>query len=396
MKLLSTYLKEMKIASRGFYFYIEIFIAILLLVVVLVAIDDYPDSKAEEYVYYDMSDVQFDSMLAMQLASDSIIQIEDSQFDLKAVSFDVLNIDSDQVTNYVFESSKTISVPTLQMINVENNQIVKTIYIVDSLDDLLRLSLSSGNAGSKITINELDEVIYTYIIQGYETERYVDFLYLTHSIDESSIAGELASQDVIEIGSSNRLTNKEAIVPVFVVFAGSLMGLFIVIAYLFLDKGQGVIKALAVTPSTIGSYLLSKNFVIMTTVVISSSIVAIPIMGLKPNYFLFYVFLLITTFAFSSIGLFVSSFFDSIGKSFGVVYILMIVLMIPVISYYNSSFDPLWIKFFPTYPVLQGFKGILMGQPDWAYVSIYAGVFLLAGIGILGLANIRFKKSLTI
>ncbi|MCD4826938.1 MAG: ABC transporter permease [Acholeplasmataceae bacterium] len=396
MKLLSTYLKEIKIASRGFYFYIEIFIAILLLVVVLVAIDDYPDSKAEEYVYYDMSDVQFDSMLAMQLASDSIIQIEDSQFDLKAVSFDVLNIDSEQVTSYVFESSKTISVPTLQMINVETNQIIKTIYIVDSLDDLLRLSLSSGNAGSKITTNELDEVIYTYIIQGYETERYVDFLYLTHSIDESSIAGELASQDVVEIGSSNRLTNKEAIVPVFVVFAGSLMGLFIVIAYLFLDKGQGVIKALAVTPSTIGSYLLSKNFVIMTTVVISSSIVAIPIMGLKPNYFLFYVFLLITTFAFSSIGLFVSSFFDSIGKSFGVVYILMIVLMIPVISYYNSSFDPLWIKFFPTYPVLQGFKGILMGQPDWAYVSIYAGVFLLAGIGILGLANIRFKKSLTI
>lgn len=396
MKLLSTYLKEMKIASRGFYFYIEIFIAILLLVIALVAIKEFPNSKAKEYVFYDMTEVEYDLLLSAQVDLDYINQIEDSKLTLKIASFEVLDKESDQVISYSFDTKKIITVPTLQVINVDTNQILKTLYIISNKDDLLRLSMETGNSGSIVSINDLGKTTYTYIIQGYETERYSNFLYLTSALDSSLIAGELADQDIVEIGSANRLSNREAIVPIFVVFAGSLMGFFIVIAYLFLDKGQGVIKALAVTPTSVWSYLLSKTFVILTTVTISSSIVVIPIMGLKPNYFLFYLFLLITTFAFSALGLLIASFFDSISKAFGVLYMLIIALIIPAISYYNSSFDPLWIKFFPTYPVLQGFKMILMGQPNWAYISIYASVFLVAGFGILTFANIRFKKTLTI
>ncbi|MBU1080954.1 MAG: ABC transporter permease, partial [Spirochaetes bacterium] len=170
----------------------------------------------------------------------------------------------------------------------------------------------------------------------------------------------------------------------------------IVMSYLFLDKDQGVIRALAVTPATVWMYLLSKTMVIMTTVLISSSIVVIPVMGLKPNYLLFYPFLLATTFAFAAIGLLVASFFDSMSKSFGVLYLLMIAFMLPGFSYFIGSFDPVWLRFFPTYPILYVFKMIMLGKPDVPYVLTASAGFLVGGLAVLAIANEKFKKTLTV
>jgi hypothetical protein len=119
-------------------------------------------------------------------------------------------------------------------------------------------------------------------------------------------------------------------------------------------------------------------------------------MKLKPNYLLFYVFLIASSFLFSAFGLLIASFFDTISKAFGVLYIIMIGLMLPAFSYYISSFDPIWIRFLPTYPLLEGFKGIMKGQADIIYVLIYTVVFLVGGGILLALANLRFKKSLTV
>jgi ABC-2 type transport system permease protein len=176
---------------------------------------------------------------------------------------------------------------------------------------------------------------------------------------------------------------------------GSLMGFFIVMAYIFYDKDEGVIRAFAVTPSSIWKYLITKIFVILTTVVISSSIITIPVMGGQPNYFLFYPFLLVTTFAIAALGLLVASFFDNISKSFGVMYVIMLVLMVPAFSYYIPSFDPLWIRVFPTYPILQGFKEILLNG-DAGYVLTYSLAFLTGGLVLFVLADNRFKKTLTV
>jgi len=184
-------------------------------------------------------------------------------------------------------------------------------------------------------------------------------------------------------------------VPVFLVFAGSLMGFFIVLAYIFYDKAEGVIRAFAVTPSSMWKYLISKVFVLLTIVIVSSSIITIPVMGGQPNYLLFYIFLIITTFAMASLGLLVASFFDSISKSFGAMYAIMIALMIPAFSYYIPSFDPLWLRFFPSYPMLQGFKEILL-RGDTGYVLTYSLIFLAGGLVLFVLANIRFKKTLTV
>lgn len=397
MKLLSTYIKEMKIAFRGFYFYIEIFIAILLLVIVLVAINPNPDSKVSEYVYYDVPEAAYDAILLQQLNSGRIIQDDDTEIELKASSFEVLNKDTEELNTYSYDSKKKVVIDTLKQINQETGKIEKTIYVMNSLEDILRITFTTGRMGAVISMEQPGEMTYQYLTQGYETERFSQLLYVINTVSLQSLEDEMNSQVIREIGaSSNRLNNQEAILPVFLVFAGSLMGFFIIIAYLFLDKDQGVIKAFAVTPSAVWKYLLSKTFVILTSVLISSSIIVIPVMGLKPNYLLFYLLLLITTFTFSAFGLLIASFFDNMSKAFGILYLIMILFMLPGFSYYISSFDPLWLRFFPTYPILQAFKGILLGEPDVLYVLLNCLGFLVGGVLLLFLANQKFKKTLTV
>jgi hypothetical protein len=105
--------------------------------------------------------------------------------------------------------------------------------------------------------------------------------------------------------------------------------------------------------------------------------------------------LTITTFALASLGLLVASFFDNMSKAFGVMYAIMISLMIPGFSYYIPSFDPLWLRFFPSYPLLQVFKEIMLNG-DAGYVLTYSLMFLVGGLALFVAANIKFKKTLTV
>jgi hypothetical protein len=184
--------------------------------------------------------------------------------------------------------------------------------------------------------------------------------------------------------------------PLIIVFSGALMGFFIVMSYVFHDKNEGVINAFAVSPGSMGIYLLGKSLVALTTGLISTAIVTIPIMGLDPNYFVLVIYFAVISFAFSNLGLFIASFFDNIAQSFGVMYVLMVILMVPAFSYLIPSFDPVWIKFFPTYPALQGMKDILLNNGDFTYVWVYSGLFIAGGLLFFWLSIRRFRKTLSV
>ncbi|NLB20178.1 MAG: ABC transporter permease, partial [Clostridium sp.] len=280
----------------------------------------------------------------------------------------------------------------------ETGKVLGKAFVLENKEDMVRLANTTGNIGAAISMNDQGELAYDYYTQGYETKQYTESLYIVHAFVSEDVDSMLEQQITRQIGIENaeKLNNRESFVPIFIAFSGALMGFFIIMSYVFLDKNEGVIKAFAVTPSAVWKYLLSKIFVILTTVIISSSIVVIPIMGLKPNYPLFYLFLMVSSFAFSSLGLLVASFFDSISKAFGVLYLIMIAMMLPGFSYYIGSFDPVWLRFFPTYPLLEGFKGIMTGSSDVGYVLGYSLVFVAGGIILLALSNIRFKKLLTV
>ena len=69
MRLLSSYKKEMIIAARGFYFYIEVFFAVIILLILMVGVKEEGISKQREFLFYEMP----------QAVKDAIIQKEVSE-----------------------------------------------------------------------------------------------------------------------------------------------------------------------------------------------------------------------------------------------------------------------------------------------------------------------------
>ena len=395
MKLLSSYFKELKIAARGFYFYIELFMAVLILVVLLVAVNENPKSNQKEYLYYDMSAQMKENLMREEIGKGALVLSKPVEYKMKAAAFRVKNKETGEVQSYTYDA-ETYRLETYKAVNTQTGKLEKTIHLASSEEQMIRLAWQEKRMGAAIAVNDDGETSYRYYVQGYETAKYENLLYVLHNEDPDTVKAAYDRQMITKLGDHAILNNRENLVPPMIVLMGALMGFFIVMAYVFLDKDEGVIRAFAVTPSSVWKYLLSKIMVILTTVLVSSSIIAIPIMGLKPNYLLFYLLLLVSTFAFSALGLYVSSFFDSISKAFGMLYVVMIVMLLPAFSYFLPGFDPLWLRFFPTYPMMQGIKETLTMQPDAGYVLVYSGVFLLGGLALFLLANTRFKKTLTV
>jgi hypothetical protein len=174
------------------------------------------------------------------------------------------------------------------------------------------------------------------------------------------------------------------------------MSLFIIAAYIFLDKSEGIIKAYAVTASSVWHYLLSKIGVIIVTSIATSLIITIPIMGLQPNYFAMLLFIITSGFFAASLGLYITSFYKDIIQAFGVLYIVIVIMIMPNISYFTPSWDPDWIKIIPSYVMLQSFKEIISINGNIAYVLVASLGFAVLGLDIFILANHRFKKTLTL
>lgn len=369
MKLWHSFVKEVVLSSRSFYFYVEVGMALIFLFLLLFVIPENFNTKSDEYLYLDMPEAAKPFLAERFLAEDEDGQAATAEFEFNDQTF-VADL-------YETEDSR--------------------IYVFDNKEATIGLAEKDREFGAVIHMDEPGAFSYTYYLQGYETERLRNIYRVIHNTDTETLKATFDSQDVRVLDANQvSLTDRQYVIPSFLVFNGSLMGLFLIASYIFLDKKEGVIKAFAVTPSTVWEYLLSKAGVIALTSTITSLIIVVPVMGLQPNYLLMILMLLTTGFFASAMGLVLTSYYDDIMQSFGVLYVLIVVLMLPNISYFVPSWDPVWMKYFPTYPMLQGFKESILVNGDAQYVLMASLGFTLAGIVLFLFANFRFKKTLTV
>jgi len=369
MKLWYSFIKELKLASRSFYFYIEIVMAGIFLFLLLFVIPEYFDHRVDEYLYYDVPDSAWGSFEGELLEMD-----EDGSAEVVEIE-----LDKEIISGSLYQTE-------------ENNY-----YVLDDQKQAISLADSERAFAGVIHMDELGEVTYTYYMQGYETDRLRNIYAVFHNESMDVLESAFDAQDVQVLHQDQiLLSDRQNILPSFLTFNGSLMGMFILASYIFLDKKEGVIKAYAVTTSPVWQYLLSKVGVITLTSLVTSLIITIPVMGTEANYLAMLAFLLGTGFAASALGLIIASYFDDITQSFGVLFGLVIFLMLPNIAYFIPTWDPIWMKYIPTYAMLEGFKEILLPGGDMAYILMASFGFFIAGLVLFLFANMRFKKTLTI
>jgi len=369
MKLLSSFKKELIIASRGFYFYIELIFALVILAVLLFAVPQNFSNISTEYLYFNLPQGGREIFMNNILEDDPDAKSEMVEIEAGGKTFNAELIITDE----------------------------REIYIVDSEEAVRTLADSEKVIGVVIELDDDNQLYYKYYLQGYESTRLKNLISILNNESTDVLIERIENQEVRPLSTDYEpLTDRENTIPPLIAFSGSLMGMFIMASYVFLDKKEGVIAAYAVTPSSIWRYLMSKIFVILLTSVVSGLVIIMPIMGFRINYGLLLLLLLTTGFFASTLGLLIASFYDNLTKAFGVVYFLFFILMVPGIAYFIPGWDPVWVKIIPTYPMLQGFKEIILPNGDIVYPLLTSAGFLAAGIVLFFITNIRFKKTLSV
>lgn len=369
MKLLSSFKKEMILATRSFYFYIEIMFALVLLAVLLFAIPEQASAAQTEYIYLDMPRQAEEYFVGEALKEDLDGEYEDVAIEAGGETFEARLVETGE----------------------------RNVYLMGSEHAVRTLADTQMNIGAVISMDEDGELSYKYFLQGYESERLKNLVSVIHNVSEQEMDKAMAAQQVRVLTEGfETLNDKENAVPPLLAFNSSLMGMFIIAAYVFLDKKEGVINAFAVTASSVSRYLLSKAFVLLLTSVISGLVILIPVMGLKANYWLAVPLLVTSGFFASVVGLLIASFYNDIAKSFGVIIFVLVLMIVPSISYFMPGWNPAWINIIPSAPLMQGFKESILAGGDAVYALLVSAGFLAAGMALFFAANVRFRKSLSI
>lgn len=272
------------------------------------------------------------------------------------------------------------------------------VTVLDNRSEIVNaMKKDRSSVGAIIRKND-DKIVYEMILQGYENESMKNLI-------KAGIEGEILTQipgfssqitvRTLEM-DSEKLSDRINIIPIYLTMNVGLMGLFIIAAYIFLDKEEGVIKAYAVAPVAVWQYLASKMMIMLMMGLITSFITVLAIVGFSVNYlYLFGLIVAFNTFG-SALGLFLSSFFNTMVKAMGVLYVFIMIMMLPVISYLMPSFNPMWIKWFPSYPMMFSMRELLFENGDQSYIMMQIGIYLVLGLLLFVAANHRFKKTLTV
>ena len=322
--------------------------AFILLFVLLFVIPEQFSAKETEYLYLDIPIASYQEAYVDAFAD---LDGRPETVTLKA--------DKEEITAELYETADS------------------KIYLLSAEADMIKLSESNHKIGASVIMDKDDlELHYTYYLQGNETSRLKSLLSIIHGQDDKLLYEAAENQEVVSLEDAGvQLTDRENMLPIFLTFNGTMMGFFIIAAYIFLDKKEGVIKAFAVTPSPVWKYMLSKVMVLTLTMVLTSLVMIVPLMGTRINYLMLLAFLIPTGLFSSGLGLVVAGYYDDMVKSFGVMYMLMIGMMLPGLGYFTPSWDPLWLKFIPSYYIIYGFKEIFIKGDTGFCTAHRAGVF---------------------
>lgn len=239
------------------------------------------------------------------------------------------------------------------------------------------------------------------VLQGYENNRLRNLVELEIERGLSEfLKGNFFYKSEYKVKILNpKFLNKpfsysDIILPIFIVMESSFIGYILIAVLLFMEKEQRMHTAFLVSQGRVADHLLSKALVMLILGLISAFGTVIFLRGLDFNPIYLFLFLIVSSFFGSSLGLLIGSFFDSLSKSMLWIMVSMAVLVIPVISYVYPAFSPLWVKIIPTYTMIYAAGEILMDSLGSAIFYKYLLLILVEGICMFVLAHLFFKRAL--
>ena len=365
-KLWVTFLKDAKLSFNSLYFYMELGLALVFLLIMILLV---PEQITPNQTFHVHLDGPLESIGSF------------------AQSYGIQLPDLEPLVRQIQE-------PDQQQGSTE----LESIQFHPTRESLVQ-AMEQDRSSIGVSVSDLSQPSpsMTMILQGFEHPRFKNLFQTLIEGELLSLVSNSSPELIIRTLEENpqRLTNRENLLPVYLTLNVGLMGLFIIAAYIFLDKEQGVIKAYAVAPVGIWQYLTSKLLIMLVVGLGTSLIVTLGIIGTRFPLGLFLGVILSFNLFGSTLGLFLSSFFDSMMKAMSSLYSVLMIMMVAGVSYFMPSFNPFWIRVFPTYRMFFTFRELFLPQGNLVYVAWSIPIYLGLSAGLFVLALHRFRKNLT-
>lgn len=269
-------------------------------------------------------------------------------------------------------------------------------HLLETRDDLLEKVRSDLTAIGLFYTSSNKGLEAQLIYHGYESKSQIalyklalEKAYLNTTMPITYHTERLAdeSQDPI-------IPFNELLIPLFLVFESSLIGLVLVAALLLDEKEQGTHLVYAITPGPIWQYLLSKIVFMLFLGLLSGGLLTLFTLGFKANLGLVLLIVGLGNVLGTLLGLLIAAFFDSLQKSMIWIVAICIPMGLPGISYFMPSFSPAWMKINPIYPMMFALKDLLFGKTLTSLVTQTILYFVLLNLGLFGLTTWVYKKRL--
>ncbi|WP_069649849.1 ABC transporter permease [Caloranaerobacter ferrireducens] len=272
-----------------------------------------------------------------------------------------------------------------------------SVYAVKSREEVIAKMKKNKNSIGMIVKEIEGKPGIEFIMQGYENKEVINSLILAI---EDNINKKISGDVKIETLVLRKGTNIEKIpinknaLPVFILSEPVLLGFFLVVALIFMEKEEGTIRAYVVSPGTLYEYLASKITLMLILGLISTIMSTVLVVGFKVDFLNLIILVTLGSIFGTSLGLILASFFKNISQAMIWIIILMLFITLPFISYFMPSFAPTYIKILPTYPLLFAIRETIFptGNTQIIYSTMLYYVFL--GAITYFLSVFAYKRSL--
>lgn len=185
--------------------------------------------------------------------------------------------------------------------------------------------------------------------------------------------------------------------PAILAFECAMLGFFLAAVLLFQETQQRSMAAFRMSPAGLLAYASSKTVLFAAATLVYGGAVALAagvfsgrILGTM-EWAPFFAHLCWASVLFSSLGALTGALAGNLSRWFFPSFLLMIVLMLPFISFVFPSFAPPWIKAIPTYGLLYGLRNSLFPETGASWSGIVAGIAWAAGGFAASLPGLRWR-----
>lgn len=236
--------------------------------------------------------------------------------------------------------------------------------IVQSKSELNDILSESQKAIGIIFNGDLQSPDFKVIVQGDIPEENINLLKTSLDMFIKMLKGDYkpveATVTTLLPGSEPIPLNKNMI-PIFMTFEVILLGFLIGAVLIFQGKQEGSLLAYRVSPGGTLVFILSKVILYAAISLIYGLTVSLIAFGFGVNYLHLSILIVLSSAMLTLLGLAIAVFFTNISEWFFVGALLLMVAMLPTLSYAMPMFSPGFITWIPTYRIIFGFRDILFG-----------------------------------